>query len=331
MRQPQEAAPLSGPLAANLRELRGRTGLSLAALAARTPYSKSAWHRYLSGAKHPPRSAVEALARLAGADPGPALALWAAPMETGPRTATATGAGPGTGTDSAPPAHTAPGLPAQRAQTPPTSSPAPPTAPGSPNSPVPPTASVPLTSAAPPTTPVPGDGPGTSGRPDAARPRRRGRGLVLPALTLLTALAAVVTALATSSRGASPGARAAVLAALRCHGRSCQGALPGASACARDARTESSVADATYTVRLRWSPSCRAAWSQVAVRGAVAREVSVRSEEDTLSAAYSAADTAGDASPMLAVSSPRGVEACAVVRGRVACTGLDDAGSGRVL
>ncbi|EYT82732.1 hypothetical protein CF54_11595, partial [Streptomyces sp. Tu 6176] len=160
---------------------------------------------------------------------------------------------------------------------------------------------------------------------------RRGRGLVLPALTLLTALAAVVTALATSSRGASPGARAAVLAALRCHGRSCQGALPGASACARDARTESSVADATYTVRLRWSPSCRAVWSQVAVRGAVAREVSVRSEEDTLSAAYSAADTAGDASPMLAVSSPRGVEACAVVRGRVACTGLDDAGAGRVL
>ncbi|MET9146107.1 MULTISPECIES: DUF2690 domain-containing protein [unclassified Streptomyces] len=308
MRQPQEAAPSSGPLAANLRELRERTGLSLAALAARTPYSKSAWHRYLSGAKHPPRSAVEALARLAGADPGPALALWAAPVATGPRADAATG------------------HPAQRAQTPPTA-PVPLTSTALLTAPVPPTSS----SSVPSTAPVPDGGPGASGRPGPARPRRRGRGLVLPALTLLTALAAVVTALATSSRGASPGARAAVLAALRCHGRSCQGALPGASACARDARTESSVADTTYTVRLRWSPSCRAAWSQVAVRGAVAREVSVRSEEDTLSAAYSAADTAGDASPMLAVPSPRGVEACAVVRGRVACTGLDDAVAGRVL
>ncbi|MGD1223164.1 helix-turn-helix domain-containing protein, partial [Streptomyces krungchingensis] len=55
---------------AELRLLRSRTGLSLAALAARTPYSKSAWHRYLSGTKVPPLSAVEALAALAGAEPG---------------------------------------------------------------------------------------------------------------------------------------------------------------------------------------------------------------------------------------------------------------------
>ncbi|MFI5523109.1 helix-turn-helix domain-containing protein [Streptomyces platensis] len=63
-------------LAAGLRELRARTGLSLAALAARTPYSKSSWERYLNGKKLPPREAVEALCRLAGEPAGRLVALW---------------------------------------------------------------------------------------------------------------------------------------------------------------------------------------------------------------------------------------------------------------
>ncbi|UNO40315.1 XRE family transcriptional regulator [Streptomyces sp. MST-110588] len=63
-------------LAAGLRELRERTGLSLAGLAGRTPYSKSSWERYLNGKKLPPRQAVEALCRLAGEPAGRLLALW---------------------------------------------------------------------------------------------------------------------------------------------------------------------------------------------------------------------------------------------------------------
>ncbi|MEU5235664.1 helix-turn-helix domain-containing protein [Streptomyces lydicus] len=63
-------------LAAGMRELRGRTGLSLAALSARTPYSKSSWERYLNGKKLPPRGAVEALCRLAGEPAGRLVALW---------------------------------------------------------------------------------------------------------------------------------------------------------------------------------------------------------------------------------------------------------------
>ncbi|MER5403380.1 DUF2690 domain-containing protein [Streptomyces sp. NPDC002769] len=59
-----------------LRGLRQRTGLSLAALAAVTPFSKSTWHRYLNGEQFPPRSAVESLGRLAQTDPGPLLSLW---------------------------------------------------------------------------------------------------------------------------------------------------------------------------------------------------------------------------------------------------------------
>ncbi|MEU1308726.1 helix-turn-helix domain-containing protein [Streptomyces cinnamoneus] len=65
-----------GRLAAGLRELKDRTGLSLAALGGRTPYSKSSWERYLNGKKLPPRQAVEALCALANEPPGRLLALW---------------------------------------------------------------------------------------------------------------------------------------------------------------------------------------------------------------------------------------------------------------
>jgi len=69
-------------LVEQLRHLKDRTDLSLAELARRTAYSKSSWQRYLSGAKQPPRGAVEALCRVAGADQARLLALWdlAAPV-----------------------------------------------------------------------------------------------------------------------------------------------------------------------------------------------------------------------------------------------------------
>ncbi|MFF5964597.1 helix-turn-helix domain-containing protein [Streptomyces collinus] len=63
-------------LVEQLRALKDRTGLSLAELARRTAYSKSSWQRYLSGAKQPPRGAVQALCRVAGADQARLLALW---------------------------------------------------------------------------------------------------------------------------------------------------------------------------------------------------------------------------------------------------------------
>ncbi|MFE0189007.1 DUF2690 domain-containing protein [Streptomyces sp. NPDC058989] len=104
-------------LATGMRELRARTGLSLAALAARTAYSKSSWERYLNGKKLPPRDAVEALCRLAGEPAGRLVALWeladaawsgrAAPAEAAPGLSEGgpgaagpadTGPGPGSGT-----------------------------------------------------------------------------------------------------------------------------------------------------------------------------------------------------------------------------------------
>ncbi|MEU3985298.1 DUF2690 domain-containing protein [Streptomyces sp. NPDC026672] len=63
-------------LTAALRELRARTGLSLAALSHRTAYSKSSWERYLNGKGLPPRQAVQDLCRVANEPDGRLLALW---------------------------------------------------------------------------------------------------------------------------------------------------------------------------------------------------------------------------------------------------------------
>ncbi|MFJ9898502.1 helix-turn-helix domain-containing protein [Streptomyces sp. NPDC091280] len=116
-------------LAAALRELRTTTGLSMAALAAKTPYSKSSWERYLNGRTLPPREAVEELCRLAGEPAGRCLALWElaeseasgravpVPVPVAPKAAAASPA-PSTlstpSTPSVPPAPSDPSVPEQR-------------------------------------------------------------------------------------------------------------------------------------------------------------------------------------------------------------------------
>lgn len=70
------SSPAGVRLASTLRELRRRTGLSLAGLAAKTTFSKSSWERYLNGRTLPPRTAVEELCRLANEPVGRCLTLW---------------------------------------------------------------------------------------------------------------------------------------------------------------------------------------------------------------------------------------------------------------
>ncbi|MFF1451952.1 helix-turn-helix domain-containing protein [Streptomyces sp. NPDC058274] len=70
-------------LAEHCRLLKERTGLSLAALAERTHYSKSSWQRCLNGLQTPPRSALRALAEAAGADPVRLLGLREAVLRSG--------------------------------------------------------------------------------------------------------------------------------------------------------------------------------------------------------------------------------------------------------
>ncbi|MGI5339601.1 helix-turn-helix domain-containing protein [Streptomyces sp. CA-181903] len=73
-----------------LRRLKDRSGLSLAALAAKTSYSRSSWERYLNGRQLPPRDAVEELARVCGADAARLLVLHEIAEEAWPSAATAT-------------------------------------------------------------------------------------------------------------------------------------------------------------------------------------------------------------------------------------------------
>ncbi|WP_367321244.1 helix-turn-helix domain-containing protein [Streptomyces sp. HUAS ZL42] len=73
-----------------LRLLKDRTGLSLAALGARTAYSKSSWQRYLNAVQPPPRQAVAALCRvagLAGPEAERLVVRWELAVEAWPRPA----------------------------------------------------------------------------------------------------------------------------------------------------------------------------------------------------------------------------------------------------
>ncbi|MGW1029591.1 DUF2690 domain-containing protein [Streptomyces sp. NPDC002577] len=253
---PDSLGPEARLLVERLRDLKQRTGLSLAALAIRTAHSKSAWHRYLNGVKLPPRTAVEALGRLTGAETASLLALWeeACRVETGPLSA-----------------------PAQP--------------------PAPQTHAVPLPLA------------------DARVRRLRRTAVMLAASTALGAVACGVGVPVLSA--GDPNRRAA-----SCHGQSCQGQYPDSSHCNQDARTESTVFDGAYTVRLRFSPSCATVWSEVEtnVRGGT-RRISIRSATDELLASHRDSVTHGENSPMLAAADPQGAEACAEVSDRLACTG----------
>lgn len=73
---PDSLAPDVRHLVVELRVMTDRGGLSLAALAHRTPYSKSSWERYLNGKALPPQHAVTSLGKLADADPARLTALW---------------------------------------------------------------------------------------------------------------------------------------------------------------------------------------------------------------------------------------------------------------
>ncbi|WP_406507847.1 DUF2690 domain-containing protein [Streptomyces sp. NBC_00212] len=65
---PESTRPELRLLIEELRHLKQTSGLSLAGLATRTAYSKSAWHRYLNGDNFPPRDAVDAFGALGGAE-----------------------------------------------------------------------------------------------------------------------------------------------------------------------------------------------------------------------------------------------------------------------
>ncbi|MGW5125443.1 helix-turn-helix domain-containing protein [Streptomyces sp. NPDC004069] len=73
---PDELDPQIKEFASQLRRLVDRGGLSIAALADRTGYSKTSWERYLNGRLLAPKGAVVALAEVTGTNPVHLTTMW---------------------------------------------------------------------------------------------------------------------------------------------------------------------------------------------------------------------------------------------------------------
>ncbi|MFI1156022.1 helix-turn-helix domain-containing protein [Streptomyces sioyaensis] len=283
----------SSPLAAGLRELRGRTGLSLAGLAARTPYSKSSWERYLNGKKLPPRDAVEALCRLAEEPAGRLLALWEladADWSGRGRSGTAQGRGaadaarrgPAGGTASVPGA----GVIAE---------------------------AVPRVEAVPEAVPRADDG-GPQVVPGRKQPPRRGVALLAGACVGVLAVVMVLAfreAERSPSEGAAPGASATT----GCRGAVCDGKDPESMYCDRPEQlvtpAERTAAGGEH-LQIRYGTVCGAVWGrlrngrvgdriEVSAPGARPRSVRVRDRFDAEGYLVT---------PMAAAPRPDGIRLC---------------------
>jgi tetratricopeptide (TPR) repeat protein/transcriptional regulator with XRE-family HTH domain len=68
--------PEEAELAAELRRIKDRAGLTLSQLATRTWYSRSSLDRYMNGKVFPPRRVVEAISDSCGADTDAIIAVW---------------------------------------------------------------------------------------------------------------------------------------------------------------------------------------------------------------------------------------------------------------
>ncbi|AVH56956.1 MULTISPECIES: helix-turn-helix domain-containing protein [Streptomyces] len=73
---PDELDPQVREFASQLRRLVDRSGLSIAAVADRTGYSKTSWERYLNGRLLAPKGAIVALAEVTGTNPNHLTTMW---------------------------------------------------------------------------------------------------------------------------------------------------------------------------------------------------------------------------------------------------------------
>ncbi|MCQ4079773.1 XRE family transcriptional regulator [Streptomyces sp. RB6PN25] len=220
-----ETRPECARLAAELRLLRDRSGLSLAALAIESAYSKSSWQRYLAGRALPPWLAVRALCHLANEPEPPVRALWelaeatwsrrsavAAPAVAVGATATAESLAPSTDAG-----FEGPACPA---------------------------------AVVTPTEPAP-------------HPRRRWRPAL--ALAAVVALLGIGLAAGAGNGGRQAHATPSVSGFhVACTGMSCNGRDPGTALCGVEPQTLLHVqTPAGAGLEIRYNPVCRAAWARV--------------------------------------------------------------------
>ncbi|MFH8894805.1 DUF2690 domain-containing protein [Streptomyces coeruleorubidus] len=254
---PGPLPPELARLASVLTELKTGTGLSLAALAAKTTFSKSSWERYLNGRTLPPRQAVQELCRLAGEPEGRCLALWelaesewsgrAAPaMPTRTATPTQKATRPQKATPTQNPRHT------QRATPPwkPTQTPAPTQMPA------------PAETHAPTQMPAPAEA--------EVNPVVGGRGAVMALLASACAIAAgglsvALVLLAGQSADPRPSPPPSPSApAPRCRAAACEGRSPMQMRCGTAPVTLASHRSPTGAhLELRYSEKCEAGWARM--------------------------------------------------------------------
>lgn len=279
-----------------LRRQVDRGGLSVAALAEATGYSRSSWERYLNGRLLPPRYAVVALAEATGADPAHFTTMWEVTERVWSR---AEGRH-----DVTMEALRIAEARAALGEFGPAPGPAPA-----------PSASAPASSSA-------SASPSDSASPSASAVRRH------PVVLFVVGAVAVVLAVVGATfltggeggddrarPGPSPTARAAGLpAGVKCTGQDCTGKDPEGMGCGGgNARTAAAAWVGGAYVEMRYSRVCAAAWARISA-GATGDTVSVteaggarRSQRSRIGqdpAAYT---------PMLAVRTPGAARACATL------------------
>ncbi|MFE3514852.1 DUF2690 domain-containing protein [Streptomyces sp. NPDC059166] len=345
---PDELDPQMREFVLRLRVLVDHAGLSIAAVADRTGYSRASWGRYLGGTLLAPKGAVVALAEVTGTPPQHLAALWepaerawsrsearhrmtmevigAARARTAhenagePPRAPVAGAAPG-GTAVPFAADQVNGGRGTVRSSPPPASGAAPRA----------TRAVPGQRA-----PAAGPAPDAGSGGDAAGPRRaRGqprRRPVLPAAMLAGVLLLAVGVTLAYDRGGDTGARPSTGApppgpatsgpraasGAGCAGAGCTGLDPEAMGCGRSASTVASAAVGSGLVEVRYSRACGAAWARItrASAGDTVRIAAGRIRQDGAVGAEAAART-----PMVAVEKASEAEACAtLVSGVTGCT-----------
>ncbi|MFJ4981857.1 DUF2690 domain-containing protein [Streptomyces coeruleorubidus] len=249
---PSPLPPERARLASVLTEVKAGTGLSLAALAAKTTFSKSSWERYLNGKTLPPRQAVQELCRLAGEPEGRCLALWElAETEWSGRAA------PTTPIQRATPTPAQRATPTQRPTPTPTQTPVPSQAPAPTQMPPPA-----KTHAPPPQTHAPKEAD--------VRPAIGGRGAVMAILASVCAIAAGGLSVAlvllagqpADPRPSPPPSPSAP--APRCRAAACEGRSPMHMRCGTAPLTLASHRTSTGArLELRFSEKCEAGWARM--------------------------------------------------------------------
>ncbi|MEV0000140.1 DUF2690 domain-containing protein [Streptomyces sp. NPDC050848] len=329
---PDELDPRVREFAGRLRRLVDRSGLSVAAVADRTGYSRTSWERYLEGRVLAPRGAVLALAEVTGTDPVRLTAEW----ERAERASKGSGQGPRDAAEVAAAADVPPGANAST-ETSVSSSHSTTGSPGADAGAGAGAGSTPTRRPTPPPAPTRAPAPVPPRRPAALRALLLLTGilgalLVVTAAVLLADLGGsggdggtdgrgeAVTRTPTTSPGSGQSATP-LPAGVKCSGAGCTGQDPEVMGCGGTfattvSRTPIGVAG---QLEVRFSSTCGAAWARItgASPGDILRVTGAGSSQNVTVGADPDAY-----SPMVAVTDGTDATACATpTDGARTCTG----------